>query len=391
MGLNTVTAMEYCNFVTDGTHDSPKATDNGYKLITSKHLKRYDIDFNSAKYISEEDYRKVIERSSIEQWDILFSMIGTIGNTYIETNDNINYACKNMGIFKLGGDEMKSKWLYYYLQSPKAIEYIVASSRGTTQGYVPLGALRKMPVDVVEDKKRNEIVSFLWNLDEKIKNNIAINNNLEQQAETIFHSLFVEKANPTWKEGVLSDLGTIVAGGTPSKSKSEYYSEHGIAWITPRDLSLNKSKFISRGELDISELGFSKSSAKKMPRGTVLFSSRAPIGAANEVTTNQGFKSVIPNKNIGTSFIYFLLKNLLPTIEKMASGSTFKEISGAGMKNVPIVIPDDMIIQKFNDFCKPIFQQQEMLEAESARLADILDTLLPKLMSGESDVSSIDI
>ena len=178
MGLNTVTAMEYCNFVTDGTHDSPKATDNGYKLITSKHLKRYDIDFNSAKYISEEDYRKVIERSSIEQWDILFSMIGTIGNTYIETNDNINYACKNMGIFKLGGDEMKSKWLYYYLQSPKAIEYIVASSRGTTQGYVSLGALRKMPVDVVEDKKRNEIVSFLWNLDEKIKNNIAINNNL---------------------------------------------------------------------------------------------------------------------------------------------------------------------------------------------------------------------
>ncbi|WP_248621475.1 restriction endonuclease subunit S [Enterococcus cecorum] len=222
-----------------------------------------------------------------------------------------------------------------------------------------------------------------------------LNNNLEQQAETIFHSLFVEKANPTWKEGVLSDLGTIVAGGTPSKSKSEYYSEHGIAWITPRDLSLNKSKFISRGELDISELGFSKSSAKKMPRGTVLFSSRAPIGyiaiAANEVTTNQGFKSVIPNKNIGTSFIYFLLKNLLPTIEKMASGSTFKEISGAGMKNVPIVIPDDMIIQKFNDFCKPIFQQQEMLEAESARLADIRDTLLPKLMSGESDVSSIDI
>lgn len=222
-----------------------------------------------------------------------------------------------------------------------------------------------------------------------------LNNNLEQQAETIFHSLFVEKANPTWKEGALSDLGTIVAGGTPSKSKSEYYSEHGIAWITPRDLSLNKSKFISRGELDISELGFSKSSAKKMPRGTVLFSSRAPIGyiaiAANEVTTNQGFKSVIPNKNIGTSFIYFLLKNLLPTIEKMASGSTFKEISGAGMKNVPIVIPDDMIIQKFNDFCKPIFQQQEMLEAESARLADIRDTLLPKLMSGEIDVASIDI
>ena len=85
---------------------------------------------------------------------------------------------------------------------------------------------------------------------------------------------------------MLSDLGTVVAGGTPSKTKPEYYSEQGIAWITPKDLSLNKSKFISHGEIDISELGFYKSSATKMPTGTVLFSSRAPIGyiaiAAND-------------------------------------------------------------------------------------------------------------
>ena len=194
---------------------------------------------------------------------------------------------------------------------------------------------------------------------------------------------------------MLSDLGTIVAGGTPSKSKPEYYSEHGIAWITPKDLSLNKSKFISHGEIDISELGFSKSSATKMPAGTVLFSSRAPIGyiaiAANKVTTNQGFKSVVPNENIGTAFMYYLLKCLLPTIEGMASGSTFKEISGAGMKAVPVVIPDNMTIEKFNAFCTPIFQQQEVLESENSRLADIRDSLLPKLMSGELDVSDLDL
>lgn len=178
MEFKTMTALDYCKFVTDGTHDSPKAKDDGFKLITSKHLKRYEIDFDSANYISEEDYKKVIERSSVEQWDILFSMIGTIGNLYIETNSDINYACKNMGIFQLGGDEMKSKWFYYYLQSPKALEYIGAVSRGTTQGYVPLGALRNMPVDVVEDAIRDKIVTFLWDLDEKIKMNIAINNNL---------------------------------------------------------------------------------------------------------------------------------------------------------------------------------------------------------------------
>ena len=184
-----------------------------------------------------------------------------------------------------------------------------------------------------------------------------------------------------------------MAGGTPSKSKSEYYAEHGIAWITPKDLSLNSSKFISHGATDISELGYKKSSAVKMPSGTVLFSSRAPIGyiaiAANELTTNQGFKSVIPNKGIGTPFMYFLLKWLLPTIEGMASGSTFKEISGTGMKAIPVIIPPDKVIQKFNDFCQPIFKKQASNEIENIKLSNIRDNLLPKLLSGKLDISKL--
>ena len=132
-----------------------------------------------------------------------------------------------------------------------------------------------------------------------------------------------------------------------------------------------------------------------MPAGTILFSSRAPIGyiaiAQNEVTTNQGFKSVIPNENIGTAYVYFLLKNLLPTIESMASGSTFKEISGAAMKSVPTVIPDADTIQLFSNFCESIFKEQEVLESENKHLSALRDSLLPKLMSGELDVSNIEI
>jgi hsdS, type I site-specific deoxyribonuclease len=196
-----------------------------------------------------------------------------------------------------------------------------------------------------------------------------LNKNLEQQAQAYFNELFVVNAVPTWSECTLSDIGTIVAGGTPSKSKPEYYAKQEIAWITPKDLAVDKSKFISRGANDISELGFSKSSATKMPAGTVLFSSRAPIGyiaiAQNEVTTNQGFKSVVPNENIGTAYVYFLLKNLLPTIEGMASGSTFKEISGTGMKSVPTIMPDMSTIQRFNIFCEPIFKEQEFTSAST--------------------------
>lgn len=205
--------------------------------------------------------------------------------------------------------------------------------------------------------------------------------------------MFIENADPSWKSGTISDLGTVVGGSTPSKSKPEYYCEKGIAWITPKDLSVNKSKFVSRGENDITELGLKNSSASIMPEGTVLFSSRAPIGyiaiAAGEVTTNQGFKSVVPKPEIGTAFVYFFLKQNLPVIEGMASGSTFKEVSGSTMKNIPATIPDADTIRKFNDFCIPIFAQQRILEEQNHSLTELRNSLLPKLMAGEIDLTDI--
>ncbi len=211
----------------------------------------------------------------------------------------------------------------------------------------------------------------------------------------MFCDLFIKNANPTWKEGTLSDLGNIIGGSTPSKAKPEYYTENGIAWITPKDLSIDKSKFISHGANDISELGLRNSSASIMPKGTVLFSSRAPIGyiaiADGELTTNQGFKSVVPNNNFGTAFVYFFLKNSLPIIKGRASGTTFKEISGSAMKMIPAIIPDNATLKVFQEFCEPLFRQQRTLEYENRELEVIRDTLLPKLISGELDVSNLSL
>ena len=222
-----------------------------------------------------------------------------------------------------------------------------------------------------------------------------LNENLEQQAAAYFYHQFIVNADPSWKKGTISDLGAVIGGSTPSKSKPEYYTDNGIAWITPKDLSVDKSKFISHGADDITELGLKNSSATIMPAGTVLFSSRAPIGyiaiADGEVTTNQGFKSVAPNNNVGTAFVYYFLKNALPTIENMASGSTFKEISGSAMRTVPAIIPDEESLQEFSEFCRPLFQQQHTLEMENRSLAALRDSLIPKLMSGELDVSELNL
>ena len=322
---------------------------------------------------------------------VLFTSRAPIGYVAIAEQT----VCTNQGFKSIVPNaKVNPLFLYYLLVYNK--ETIEAMGSGTTFKEISGKAMRTVKVRIPSDMQSQiKIASLLDSIDSKIEANAKLNDNLEQQAQSYFQELFVDNADPEWTTGTISDLGAVVGGSTPSKAKPEYYTESGIAWITPKDLSINKSKFVSHGENDITELGLKNSSAAIMPEGTVLFSSRAPIGyiaiAAGEVTTNQGFKSVVPKPEIGTPFVYFFLKNTLPVIEGMASGSTFKEVSGSTMKNVPAVIPDAETLAKFSDFCAPIFAQQRILEEQNQSLATLRDNLLPKLMSGEIDVSAVQL
>ena len=153
-----------------------------------------------------------------------------------------------------------------------------------------------------------------------------------------------------WKECTISDIGTVVGGATPSTKKSENYNGGSIPWITPKDLSTFSGRYISRGERNITEIGLNSCSTQLLPAHSVLFSSRAPIGyvaiAANEVCTNQGFKSVVPNENTDSLFLFYLLKYNKKKIEGMGSGTTFKEVSGTTMKNIAVNVPTDKGVQE---------------------------------------------
>jgi len=146
-----------------------------------------------------------------------------------------------------------------------------------------------------------------------------------------------------WKKCTLSDLGTIIGGATPSTKDSSNYENGSIAWITPKDLSTHTERFISHGERNITEKGLKSCSAQLMPPNSILFTSRAPIGyiaiAKNEVCTNQGFKSIVPNKDTDFMFLYYLLRYNKDNIENLGSGTTFKEVSGSTMRNVPVKVP----------------------------------------------------
>jgi type I restriction enzyme S subunit len=159
-----------------------------------------------------------------------------------------------------------------------------------------------------------------------------------------------EKIMAEWVERKISDIGTVVGGATPSTKKPENYEDGEIAWITPKDLSTFSGRYIERGGRNITEIGLKSCSTQLLPPNTVLFSSRAPIGyvaiAANEVCTNQGFKSVIPNENTDPLFLFYLLKYNKDKIEGMGSGTTFKEVSGNTMKNIVVNVPTDKKVQE---------------------------------------------
>jgi len=153
-----------------------------------------------------------------------------------------------------------------------------------------------------------------------------------------------------WIECKISDIGTVVGGATPSTNIHENYENGTIPWITPKDLSTFSGRYIQRGERNITEVGLKSCSTQLLPKNTVLFSSRAPIGyvaiAANDVCTNQGFKSIIPNENTDPIFLYYLLKYNKNKIEGLGSGTTFKEVSGSMMKNIVVSVPKDKTIQE---------------------------------------------
>ena len=367
----------------------------GITLIRSQNVLDFKMSYDGLVYINDEQAKK-LNNVEVQKGDILLNITGDSVARCCIVNCDLLPARVNQHVAIIRGKNnfVLNNYLLYFLQYNKKYLLQLASS-GATRNALTKNMIENLEIDLPALEEQQKITSILSALDEKIEVNQKINENLEQQAQLLFLDTFIKNISSEWKNGNVSDLGTVVGGATPSKAKSEYYTENGIAWITPKDLSLDKSKFISKGQIDITEIGFKSCSVKIMPKGTVLFSSRAPIGyiaiSSNEVTTNQGFKSIIPHEHIGTPYVYFFLKHNLNLIENMASGSTFKEISGSIMKNIPAIIPDEESLSKFNDFCNPIFKKQEDLEHENSILSKIRDTLLPKLMNGEIDVGGVEL
>lgn len=389
-----------------------KRLPKGINLITQKNSHPYirvrdlgkskTLELNSSYEYVDEITQKQIQRYITLKGDILISIVGTIGLIAI-VGGSLNGANLTENCVKLVKlDNIDSEYLYYYLKSPLGQQNISRGTVGAVQAKLPIKNIQEFNINcpvLISDQHR--IASILSSLDWKIELNNKINADLEEMAQAIFKNWFVDfepfkdgkfvnselgMIPEGWKVGRLDEIADVVGGSTPSKAKPEYYTQKGIAWLTPKDLSNHPAVYSSRGEIDITEEGYNSTSTKLMPKGTVLFTSRAPIGyisiAQNDICTNQGFKSVVPKK-AGTCFLYCFLKYVTPEIENKSTGSTFKEASGALMKSLQVIMPEQKVFEDFEEIVCPLFARIESLEKENSRLSLLRDTLLPRLMSGE--------
>jgi type I restriction enzyme S subunit len=325
-----------------------------------------------------------------------------------------------------GGPNLDIRFLRYVIGSPEFTKHIQSITTGSLVPHISSRQIKDFVFRLPPLATQERIAAVLSALDAKIELNHRINVDLEGMAKLLYDYWFVQYDFPLsaaqaaalgkprligqpyrssggpmvfnpqlkreipegWETGSLTHLGEIVGGSTPSTKEISFFTDHGTPWITPKDLSRNVgNKFITRGQTDLTESGVKSASLAVLPPGSVLMSSRAPIGytAINRipVTTNQGFKSFVPSKCYPVEYVYHTLNHLMGVIEQNASGSTFKEISTGALKAIHTVLPDADIIASYQAVVAPMFQQQDTLEQQNQELTTLRDWLLPMLMNGQ--------
>jgi type I restriction enzyme S subunit len=306
-------------------------------------------------------------------------------------------------------NRLTNRFLYYALH-PKLAEFRSISTGAATK-FLTLSILNETRISLPPAPVQRRIASILGAYDDLIQVNrrrIAL---LEEMARRLFEECFVRfrflghegqamvqtQQGPLpegWTTSKIGDAFEITGGGTPSKAEPRYWEGGLINWYTPSDLTGAKTTFMDSSSLQITEEGLRRSSAQMFPRFSVMMTSRATIGAISinttEATTNQGFITCIPNDRVPLCFLLQWLRANLPLFVSHATGSTFKEITKGVFRQLTITLPPPGIVSAYEDRSRPILDMILNLERARRQLASSRDLLLPRLISGELSVTSVE-
>jgi type I restriction enzyme S subunit len=289
---------------------------------------------------------------------------------------------------------LNPKFLYYYLTQNSVIEYLHTIAEASTSAYPSLKPIdiENLDIEIPSLEEQKRITSILSSLDEKIDLLHQENKTLEAMAETLFRKWFIEEVKEDWKEGTLDDILSVKGGTTPSTKEPKYW-DGNIPWTSPKDVTTLNGIYLFDTERKITQEGLKQISSGLLSAGTLLMSSRAPVGvlayAEVPLAINQGYIAIIDDKGYAKEFIYLWLKANMDMVHSYANGSTFMEISKSAFKSLGLLIPPKHIVDEFCDRIKPIFEKIKINELQIRTINKTKDNILPKLMSNEIKIDEL--
>jgi len=428
------TLEESVSHLIDYRGKTPKKTNSGIPLVTAKIVKKGRLEpYN--EFIGEDNYDSWMIRGIPKKGDIVLTVEAPLGEVAQLDDTKIALAQR---IVTLRGKKniLNNDYLLYLLQSREVQSQLEARSSGSTVKGIKQSELRKVVLNLPPLVTQKKIANILSTLDDKIELNRKMNQTLEEMAQALFKSWFVDfdpvnalknrdgedletiasnlgiskevlELFPSefeeselgmipkgWRVSTIEDEVSIYGGATPSTKEDKYWLGGKNHWATPRDLSGLNSKVLIDSSRKITDDGVNKISSKQLPTGTILLSSRAPVGyiaySTVPISINQGFIAMVCNKQLSNYFVMYWLDIAMSEIKNRAIGTTFAEISKSSFRPIKLVVPTQEILFKFNNQVQPMVDKIIKNENEIKTLQKTRDTLLPKLLSGELDVSRID-
>ena len=359
--------------------------------------------------------RKAVEMSAhaTRTGDVLLSRRGDIGRYCLIDAASAGALCGTGSMrVSIQGSELMPEYFCLFLETSAGLHELQGKAVGSTMPNINSSIVRSLELPVPPRSTQSKIVGISSAYDDLITNNNRRIKLLEEMAQRIYREWFVNFRFPGhegvrmveselgpipegWEIRPIGDCFKIVGGATPSTTRPEFWEVGTINWYTPSDLTDHKEMFISRSQRKITGVGLDNCSARLFPAGSVMMTSRATLGVravnTEEACTNQGFITCLPNDRASAYRIYFWMGENLERIIGLASGATFKEISKRVFRTIPFLMPPEGIEQRFVATVRPSLDLVRNRIQANQTLKFMRDLLLPKLISGQLDVSDLDI
>ena len=381
------TIKELCDLVVDCPHSTPAWTEQGKIVIRNNNIKNGKIDLSSPSFTDDEHFTQRTKRAIPKAGDIVITREAPMGEVGMIPEKVECCLGQRMVLLRVNNQLCDNYYLLYSLQSSIVQQQISWSmGTGTTVSNLRIPHLEQIRVPYVPLDKQRQISSVLCAIEEKIDNNSKVNDNLQQQAAALFSSLY----NRSNTEVRYTDLIQILGGGTPKTGETAYWNGN-IAFFTPKDVGTPYT-FIT--EKTITEEGLSHCNSRLYPVNTVFVTARGTVGKVGlsgvPMAMNQSCYALVGRKT-HQLLVYFYTLKVVDRLKHKASGAVFDAITTRDFESEQIMKLSDDDGRAFLCVAEPMFQEILNNSIENLRLSTLRDFLLPKLMSGEIDVSSVQL